>query len=341
MIIKIFNQGSSDGSRHIDYLLDEKSHEGYKPEVIEGNPELAKSILRSMTNRANRYTAGVISFKEGQNLTEAQQRELIDDFKKSFAPFDEESRSNFLFVRHRDKNRLEIHWVSVKQDMKTGLAWSIFVPGRANTLFYESFVRLQNYRYGFEQVDGKSMTAKDLGFYSKTFNDLREKRREYMATRYNKAPRSNKNNNRRNHHEPNESARISNRLNNQEAIRIRKLSELLRPSNSLDRTALPTDHAKSDFRTEGNHTSPNRVSENGCQAQSSFNPSQLTEWRNKQLNNNIPKITPSLSINEEILAISIALNTASHAEAPALVARLNQLIGIREHGIPKGPPKMK
>lgn len=40
MIIKVFNQGSCDGSRHISYLLSEESHEGYRPEVVTGTCKL-------------------------------------------------------------------------------------------------------------------------------------------------------------------------------------------------------------------------------------------------------------------------------------------------------------
>ena len=85
MIIKVFNQGSCDGSRHISYLLSEESHEGYRPEVIFGDAAITKAAVKA-TKTKHRYTAGVISFKQGEDLTELQQQQLIADFKKAFAP---------------------------------------------------------------------------------------------------------------------------------------------------------------------------------------------------------------------------------------------------------------
>ena len=91
MIIKVFNQGSCDGSRHISYLLSEESHEGYRPEVIFGDAAITKAAVQA-TKTKHRYTAGVISFKQGEDLTELQQQQLIADFKTAFAPFDDPDR---------------------------------------------------------------------------------------------------------------------------------------------------------------------------------------------------------------------------------------------------------
>lgn len=340
MIIKVFNQGTSDGSRHIDYLLDEGSHQGHKPEVMEGNPELTKAILRSMSNRRNRYTAGVLSFKNGENLSESQQRELIADFKSAFAPFDDESRSNFLFVRHYDKGRLEIHWVSARQDLKTGLAWNIFVPGRANTLFYESFVRLQNYRYGFQQVDGKTMTTQDIAFYSKTFSDLHQKRKAYMASRYDR-PKKHKNNNiRRQQYATTKSIRASHRTSHQEGIRAGKLTELIWPSSGIDRANLSRSHQNAEHGATNDFPTQGRATENADWVKSYLNSSKLAEWGREQFGKS-KIINPSLSIEDEIFAIAIQLNTCEKHEAPALIARLNYLQGVREHGITKGKLKLK
>lgn len=340
MIIKVFNQGTSDGSRHIDYLLDESTHQGHKPEVMEGNPELTKAILRSMTNRKNRYTAGVLSFKNGENLSESQQRELIADFKSAFAPFDDESRSNFLFVRHYDKGRLEIHWVSARQDLKTGLAWNIFVPGRANTLFYESFVRLQNYRYGFQQVDGKTMTTQDIAFYSKTFSDLHQKRKAYMASRYDK-PRNYKNNNtRRTRYANTQPNRASHRPTHQENFRVGKLAELIRSPTGIDRANHIGGNQSSRHGATNDYTTQNRATENTDWVKGYINSSKLAERGREQFGKS-RIFNPALSIEDEIYAVALELNTCEKHEIPALIARLNYLKGVKEHCIPREKPKFK
>lgn len=341
MIIKVFNQGTSDGSRHIDYLLDESSHQGHKPEVMEGNPELTKAILRSMSNRKTRYTAGVLSFKNGENLSESQQRELIADFKNAFAPFDDESRSNFLFVRHYDKGRLEIHWVSARQDLKTGLAWNIFVPGRANTLFYESFVRLQNYRYGFQQVDGKTMTTQDIAFYSKTFSDLHQKRKAYMASRYDK-PRNHKNNNtRRTRYATTKPNRASDGPAHQENFRAGKLIELIRPQVGTDRANHLRGDQSSKHGATNDYPAQNGATKNADWVKDYLNSSNSTEWRGREQFGKSKINNPALSIEDEIYAVALELNTCEKHEIPALIARLNYLKGVKEHCIPREKPKFK
>ena len=340
MIIKIFNQGSSDGSRHIDYLLNEESHAGYKPEILEGNPELTKTILRSMSNRKNRYTAGVISFREGEQLNESQQRKLIADFKSAFAPFDDDSRSNFLFVRHHDKGRLELHWITPKQDLKTGKAWSIFVPGKANALFYESFVRLQNFRYGFKQVDSKHMKAQDIAFFTKTFNDLYEKRKSYMLNRYSKHTTINHSNKRRKINGIRKSNGYGHRPTYKENVGIRNLIEHHKSSLVFVRANNGRSYENSNVGATSHNIFTNRNEDASNRNQGNVNSSSLTEWRGKQFGRK-PIQTQALSIDEEILALAIQLNSCEHHEAPALVARINFLQGVREHGLPKGKPKPK
>lgn len=337
MIIKVFNQGSSDGSRHIDYLLDEGSHAGYKPEVLEGNPELTKAILGSMSNRKNRYIAGVISFREGEQLSESQQRELMSDFKRAFAPFDEDSRSNFLFVRHYDKGRLELHWVTPRQDLKTGKSWSIFVPGKANALFYESFVRLQNYRYGFQQVDGKVMNAQDILFFTKSFHDLHEKRKSYMSSRYSTTKMKNYNKKRRNLNELRKSNGYGNRPTYQENVGIRNIIEHHKSSLDFVGANNGRSNQNPNIGTTSHHFLANRNEEISNRNQCNVNSSKLTEW-GKQFRRS-PQQGPALSIDDEILALAIQLNSCEHHEAPSLIARINYLQGVREHGIPKGKPK--
>lgn len=337
MIIKIFNQGSSDGSRHIDYLLDEGSHAGYKPEVVQGNPELTKAILRSMSNRKNRYTAGVISFKEGEQLNEGQQRELMADFKRAFAPFDDDSRSNFLFVRHYDKGRLELHWVTPRQDLQTGRSWSIFVPGKANALFYESFVRLQNYRYGFQQVDGKEMMAQDIAFYSKTFHDLHEKRESYLLNRYSKITIKNHNNKRRNLNGLRKSNGHGHRPTHQKDVGIRNIIEHHKSSLDFVGANHRGSHPNTNDGATSYHLIANRNEEISHSNQCHVYSSNFTEW-GKQFRQSKNQ-NSALSIDDEILALAIQLNSCEHHEAPALIARINYLQGVREHGIPKGKPK--
>jgi hypothetical protein len=185
MIIRIFDQGRGlGGIGHIDYLLDKEKHQGYEPQVTFGNPEITKSIISNMpSNRKNSYVAGVIALRDDEELTEKQQQSLINRFIDTFAPIDKKEKINFLFVRHQDKGNLELHFVCPRTLLKPngfGKAFNLHPPGKANLLFFESFTRLENYRFGFEQVDRKQMTSKDVVFFQSVLSDLKNKRAEML-----------------------------------------------------------------------------------------------------------------------------------------------------------------
>jgi hypothetical protein len=185
MIIKFFHQGKNVGDYIVQYLLSEDKHNGMKPEVIEGSPELTLNIINSLKFK-NKYTTGVISFKEGEQLTRQQQHELIQQFESTFCPFDDPARVSFLWVKHEDKGRLELHFLMPRVDLKTGKSFNIHPPGKSNLLFYEAFTRLENKKHGFEQVDGKKMGSKNVQFYIDVLNDLHLQRKDYIYSQYDK-----------------------------------------------------------------------------------------------------------------------------------------------------------
>ncbi len=187
MIIRIFDQGQGlGGIGHIDYLLDKEKHQGYEPQVVFGNPEITKSIIGNMpSTRKHSYVAGVIALKDDEHLTEKQQQSLIHRFMDTFAPVEQKEKINFLFVRHQDKGNLELHFVCPRTLLKPngfGKAFNLHPPGKANLLFFESFTRLENYRLGFNQVDNKQMTSKDVMFYQSVLNDLKNKRAQMLSS---------------------------------------------------------------------------------------------------------------------------------------------------------------
>lgn len=185
MIIKFFDQGTGRAGPIIDYLFNEEKHKSYKPELVSGNTELTKSIIDS-TNRKHKYSTGAISFREGETLTELQQLELIHKFERTFAPFDEESRINFLWVRHMDKGRLELHFLTPMTDLKTNLSYNISPPGKANQNFYKAFQDIKNYEFGFKSVMHKDRKLKQNEFKQlvREATSYYEKRKEYISQRY-------------------------------------------------------------------------------------------------------------------------------------------------------------
>jgi hypothetical protein len=185
MMIKFFNQGKSDGRAIADYLLSEEKHKRYKPEIVRGSEYITRQTILSITNE-NKYSTGVISFSQGEEISHEKQLALMNDFERTFCPFDDPARINFLWVRHFDKGRLELHFLTPKQDLKTGKAFNIHPPGKANISFFNNFVACKNYEFGFSQVDKKYCSKENYLSKVKFVNDLCSERIKFIVDRYDK-----------------------------------------------------------------------------------------------------------------------------------------------------------
>jgi hypothetical protein len=188
MIVNFFKIGSSSCTEHIDYLTDEEKHEVCKPEILKGSASLTKEIINEMSQK-NKFTAGVIAFRENENVSKKMMLSIIEDFEATFTQL-ENGRVNFYWVLHQDKNKIELHFVSPKLDLKTDKAFNIYVPGKPNEIFFEHWTRRKNYQLGFKQVDNKEYKKSDYDYSTKLENDLSEKRRSYNLSRFYKAKKT-------------------------------------------------------------------------------------------------------------------------------------------------------
>lgn len=161
MIIKIFkNVGKGPSRGAINYLLG-KDAEGKvrdpAPVLLnelttsEGSKD-AVAFLIDSNKRQNKYTSGVISFRDNEKPTAIQIQEIIKDFRKIFLPGLDENRAPVLWVLHRDKGNVELHWLTAKQDAKTQKSLNIAPPGKASQKLFEDFQKIQNDKLGFKQV---------------------------------------------------------------------------------------------------------------------------------------------------------------------------------------------
>lgn len=341
MIIKFFHQGQKQADYIVEYLLSEDRHNGIKPEVIEGSPSITKEITHSL-NLKNKYTTGVVSFKQGEQLTRQQMHELINQFQKSFCPFDDEARVNFLWVLHTDKGRQELHFVSPRAcflhdgSMKS---FNMHPPGKANLLFYESFVRLQNVKYGFEQVDKKEMTAQDVRFYKDTFTDLFEKRKKYLYSCYDR-PKTIKTKGMKNGRTRTSGPKAGSSQFNRKYTQFRNCANGVKFKIESCRSLQQSVGSKPN-RNEGSflkHGSAAQSAEsfakyarNAVETAARLSGGigvSATKERGSKPSGATPK--PFLSVEDEILALAIQLNHCEPWEAPAITARLNFLQGYKE-----------
>lgn len=155
MLVSIFDSGTSSGQAPVNYLLGDKDHTGQirsvKPELIDGDPQSTIDLINSIT-RKYKYTSGVIAFRPEENPTDKEQKEIINVFRKSFMPGLNEENFNDLWVAHRDKGRLELHFIVVGEELKSGKQLNISPPGKKNQAHFTKFAVVANQAYGWNQV---------------------------------------------------------------------------------------------------------------------------------------------------------------------------------------------
>lgn len=161
MIIKVFkNTGKGPSRGPLNYLLgkDKNGNEREpRPAILAGSKE-AVAFLIDNNHRQQKYTSGVISFRDNERPTAKQLKELFKDFRKTFLPGLDEDKAPLLMVRHLEKGNLEIHFLIAKQT-STGKALNIAPPGPASQKLFEDFQKVQNDKMGFKQVTPNLLKA--------------------------------------------------------------------------------------------------------------------------------------------------------------------------------------
>lgn len=150
MIVSTFKTGTGKASGPLNYLLQKKDRNP-PAEVFQGDSKLLQVLIDS-NHRKFKYSSGVIAFREGENPTDEQMRQVIKAFEKTFKPSLDDDRVPLLWVLHRDKGNTELHFLSPMQDAKTGKQFNICPPGKNFQQMYRDFQTVVNHHYGWEQV---------------------------------------------------------------------------------------------------------------------------------------------------------------------------------------------
>jgi hypothetical protein len=166
MLINNFkNSGSAEGA--VNYILSMYDHNGklrsVEPRVLDGDPQLTKDICNNFCGHLKHKTvSGVISFRDNENPTEEQKKQVIEEFKNTFLG-KMKNKCNCVFVEHTDKGNVEIHYVinrielnnvdDMKDDFsKSGRYFNPFPPGKHTKELMKLFSENMNNKFGFEQV---------------------------------------------------------------------------------------------------------------------------------------------------------------------------------------------
>jgi len=144
MLIKFFPHGKGDGTAAMEYLL--KNSDDEPKQVIRGDSGLTLDIIQSVPFK-QKYKSGVLSFEESEidsNVTEA----IMDGFEETIFCGIADGDRNILWVQHKDKGRVEFHFIIPRIHLGTGKAFNPFWH-QADLKRVDAFKELVNLQYAF------------------------------------------------------------------------------------------------------------------------------------------------------------------------------------------------
>ncbi len=148
--------GKGDAMQAARYLLSEKDHAGkprrVAPEILEGDPLMVASIA-NQTRRAHKYACGCLSFRDSEQPTPAQQKEIMRDFERTFLPgLQKGLHYAIAWVAHEDKGNLELNYLLATTELTTGKQLNPFPPGDVQHELNDAWVQNTNHVLGYAQV---------------------------------------------------------------------------------------------------------------------------------------------------------------------------------------------
>jgi|GEM_PF-2786114 len=183
MIIKVFkNVGKGPSKGPINYLLGKDSEgkeRAIKPQIFQGCRH-STAFLIDQNHRENKYTSGVVAFRDSEKPSFEQLKEMCNDFQKNFLPNMSNDDVPILWVLHREKGNTELHFLIPKQTSK-GQAFNAFPPGQKNMDLMKSWQVLQNDKMGYKQVTSDGFSSSFEAFEKKTRKPQFSKRIKQLA----------------------------------------------------------------------------------------------------------------------------------------------------------------
>ncbi len=149
MIIKFFPTGTGSGYGPVEYLCSENPFGMGKreiaPVILRGDPKLMQMLIDAVPFK-RKYTSGVISFAIEDAPTEEQLNKLMDEFEElAFAGLPLSSRS-ILWVKHEHMGRVELHFLTPRQELHSGRSFNICPPSWRKK--YDYLCSKYNFKYG-------------------------------------------------------------------------------------------------------------------------------------------------------------------------------------------------
>jgi len=152
LLMKVFPHGTGDGDRPVHYLIREDipSRKEHPPEVLRGDPKHTAALINSIERRW-KFTSGVLAWHPGDDVNEAQERDVMDAFERvEFAGLEADQR-HILWVRHRHAGHHELHFLIPRMELSSGKDFNVCPPGWQKD--FAVFRDLFNWREGWARPD--------------------------------------------------------------------------------------------------------------------------------------------------------------------------------------------
>lgn len=148
MMIRFFKHGQGDGRSAIDYLLAEEvpAYDSDRklipgevevrtplPEILRGDADRTVELIDSI-HRKWRYTSGVIAFALEDRPTNDELDAVMDGFERAACAGLEADQYDCLWVQHRHKGNIELHFIVPRVELYDGAAFNI-APPRSESYF--------------------------------------------------------------------------------------------------------------------------------------------------------------------------------------------------------------
>lgn len=182
MIVKFFPTGKGSARSAFSYLLNEERVKAGTAKLISGSPEsitfLTEQRMKSSNYRGGAlYTSGVLSFSPDEKPTTDQLSKIMRGFEEAIFPSLDHSRFNRAWILHKDKDRIELHFVIQNLDLETGKAYTPYVEKR-DLARVNAFKNRFNKAYKLADPNEKS---ENRYFFVKRQKNLTEEQREFIA----------------------------------------------------------------------------------------------------------------------------------------------------------------
>lgn len=153
MMIKFLPHGKGRGAKAAGYLVDDYDHAHNKREgvkILSGDPEIFSTICDSISNQW-KYTSCVIAFAPEDQPTEAQIKEVIEEFEAHAFIGLEPTQYHIFAVLHEEEHAKHIHILTPRIELDSRKALNIAPPNHQN--YFDPLRDYFNYKYNWARPD--------------------------------------------------------------------------------------------------------------------------------------------------------------------------------------------